>query len=178
MSSSNKPTHEISIHLRRLVNPVENQIGASKRAFKVHGIDIVVESNRKVNKELLQVVEVDSDTTQTTEEQDELFSLAPDGDTSSITAFVVEETVPPYWGVSNRDKRCVIVSKHAKAWTLAHEIGHVLGLDHFSGMGSVSRLMVEGGPVNGLVRSIPVFAWPELVTMSESSLLKPITETS
>ena len=174
-SSSNKPLYEINLHLRTLMKPKENQLSSLKRVFKLHGIKIVVKSNRKVNKKDLLVVKVSGDTTQTTEEQDELFAIAPDGDGPgrSITAFFIQATDPPFWGVSNREKSCVIIVNDAKKWTLAHEIGHVLGLDHTS---SVSRLMCESGPGNKLVRSVPVLGWPELVTIGNSGFLQKIED--
>lgn len=64
----------------------------------------------------------------------------------------------------------VIVASIASRWTLAHEVGHVLGLPHVRGQ--LDRLMTDGG-TNNITNPPPDLVRSETQTMQQSSLTIP-----
>ena len=90
-----------------------------------------------------------------TEEQTELFHYATSQNGRHVEAFFVRSTRPPYNGcaVHPPDKPGVTIAAGATQWTLAHELGHVFGLQHVH---DKQRLMTRA------TRSLPENALPKL----------------
>jgi hypothetical protein len=68
-------------------------------------------------------------------DQEKLFQTAGDVAEDHVVVFLVRSTSPPVRGCAAHppDRPGLVVSSLATEWTLAHELGHVMGLDHVFG---------------------------------------------
>lgn len=106
-----------------------------------------------------------------TEDQLELFQHLNDVAEGDIVAYFVNETSPPSSGcaVHPAHQPGLIVTKHAGQWTLAHEIGHVLGLRHeFTDR---KRLMYEAP--GDITTAKPILLLSETKKMAKHDCVRP-----
>jgi len=111
-----------------------------------------------------------------TAEQTQLFANRNNVDTNDIVIYFVRTTVPGSngCGVFPADRPGAVVTGSASRWTMAHEIGHVLGLAHISGEGGActspdfTRLMTGCG--TGRITGTPTIAETEGDAMRNSNL--------
>jgi hypothetical protein len=114
-----------------------------------------------------------------TQEQRDLFNNRTNVGTNDIAVYFVRSTN----GASGPLNGCAvfpngrpgcIVTRVASQWTLAHEVGHVLGLDHLTGencgdpMYVPTRLMTGCG--TGRITGLPTLSQNEMTTMDSSNL--------
>ena len=129
------------------------------------GIDVVVVTNDEVNdRPHLADIQLNNASDMRAIEARENVS-----DTKEIVVFVVNSTLPQCSGLSapHGDPPWAIVTTSQSEWTLAHEIGHLLGLDDISG---TNRLMTgEGTP--GITNPPPDLSSTEIIKIQQSSLL-------
>jgi hypothetical protein len=103
-----------------------------------------------------------------TTEQAQLFanrnSVGPD----DIVVYFVRSTSPPLNGCASHPagRPGAVVTQGASQWTMAHEIGHVLGLNHVN---DSDRLMTGGGTAN-ITKPPPDLVPSEVQTMDASGL--------
>lgn len=100
-----------------------------------------------------------------------------------IVVYFVNSTNPPTNGCAAHPdgKPGAVVAAIASEWTLAHEVGHVLGLSHISGENAhtdcttpdFTRLMTGCGTDN--ITGTPVLTKSEIHTMKSSDLTDTIT---
>ena len=106
----------------------------------------------------------------TTDEQDELFANRNRVGAGDLVVYFVQSTTPPFGGCATHPdgrpgaivvQAATSVAPGASQWTLAHEVGHVLGLDHVD---NTDRLMTPGNITN----PPPDISADEVDTMLES----------
>jgi hypothetical protein len=104
----------------------------------------------------------------TTAEQDQLFSNRNNVGLDDVVAYFVRMTDPPFNGCAAHPsgRPSAVVASIASEWTLAHEIGHVLGLNHVT---DNNRLMTGGGTAN-ITNPPPDLVPSEASTMQSSRL--------
>ena len=109
---------------------------------------------------------------QTTDEQDELFENRNGAGDDDVVVYFVRSTVPPSNGcASHPDGRPgAVVAQGATQWTLAHEVGHVLGLRHVD---DNDRLMTGNGTAN-ITNLPPDLIGNEVATMRNSDFTQDI----
>jgi hypothetical protein len=107
----------------------------------------------------------------TTTEQQQLFSNRNNVGPDDVVAYFVRSTVPPFNGCAAHPsgRPGAVVASIASEWTLAHEIGHVLGLNHVT---DNNRLMTGGGTAN-ITNPPPDLVPSEASTMQTSPLTFP-----
>jgi hypothetical protein len=83
----------------------------------------------------------------TTAEQDELFQNRNNAGPNDVVVYFVRSTNPVFNGCATfpSGRPGAVVSSFASQWTLAHEVGHVLGLGHVD---DNDRLMTGNGTFN------------------------------
>jgi uncharacterized protein with LGFP repeats len=82
-----------------------------------------------------------------TAEQQQLFANRNNAGANDVVVYFVRTTQPPYNGCAAypSGRPGAAVTSGASAWTMAHEVGHVLGLPHVT---DLNRLMTGGGTDN------------------------------
>ena len=105
---------------------------------------------------------------ETTQEQRDLFANRNNVGTNDVTVYLVQATNPPTNGcAAHPDGRPgAVVTRGATRWTLAHEVGHVLGLNHVN---DNNRLMTGNGTAN-ITNPPPDIIATESTTMDNSVL--------
>jgi hypothetical protein len=105
---------------------------------------------------------------ETTQEQRDLFANRNNVSTNDVTVYFVLATNPPTNGcAAHPDGRPgAVVTRGATRWTLAHEVGHVLGLTHVD---DNNRLMTGNGTSN-ITNPPPDIIGTEATTMDNSVL--------
>ncbi len=99
-----------------------------------------------------------------TAEQTQLFAHRNSAGANDVVAYFVRSTQPPYNGCASHpnSQPGAAVASGASAWTLAHEIGHVLGLPHVN---DNNRLMTGNGTDN--ITNPP----PDLIASESATML-------
>lgn len=107
----------------------------------------------------------------TTSEQDQLFSNRNNVGPDDVVVYFVRSTVPPFNGCAAHPsgRPGAVVASIASQWTLAHEVGHVMGLNHVT---DNNRLMTGGG-TNNITNPPPDLVPSEASTMQTSRLTFP-----
>ena len=107
----------------------------------------------------------------TTTEQEQLFSNRNNVGPNDVVVYFVRSTIPPFNGcASHPDGRPgAVVAAIASQFTVAHEVGHVLGLAH---VGDNNRLMTGNGTAN-ITNPPPDLIPSEVSTMQSSRLTIP-----
>ncbi|WP_238554057.1 hypothetical protein [Gordonia sp. KTR9] len=107
-----------------------------------------------------------------TAEQNRLFANRNGAGSTDVVVYFVRSTVPPLNGCAAHPagRPGVVVAQGATAWTLGHEVGHVLGLGHID---DNDRLMTGNGTGN-ITNPPPDVAADESTTMHASPLTPEI----
>ena len=167
----------VRMHLKVLTQPtvpLNTMVARMREIYESVGIRVEVASTENLNLPALN----DCDAGQcvsgsTTAEQNQLFSNRNNVGTNEVVAYFVRSTVPPYNGCAAHPsgRPGAIVVQGATQWTLAHEIGHVLGLPHCDSPGArlFDRLMTGGGTGN-ITNPPPDLIQSEINTMRASAL--------
>jgi hypothetical protein len=169
----------LRLHLRILEKPavtVSTLVASCRSVFAQAGVTIDVASED----EILDLSQADQikftavkvarscSGTSVTSEQRDLFALASGLDARDIAVFMVDSTDRAVDGCAQHpsSRPGALVTRFCSKWTLAHELGHLLGLPHVPG--PKTRLMFNAGAVAGL----PVLVESEIATILRSRLLR------
>jgi hypothetical protein len=157
----------VRLHVKILTNPtisVERMIVAMQQAYEAVGIRVQRASTETLNLTALNDVDVGSCTMgSVTQEQAQLFGNRNNAWGTDVVAYFVRSTVPAYNGCAAHPagRPGAVVAQIATVWTLAHEVGHVLGLSHVN---DNNRLMTGNGTSN--ITNLP----PDLISTEVNSM--------
>jgi len=153
--------------------PLNQMIANMIQVYASVGINVLVGTTENLN---LPATFLDIDvggctSGSTTTEQAQLFSNRNNVGPDDVVAYFVRSTVPPFNGCAAHPsgQPGAVVASIASPWTLAHEIGHVLGLNHVT---DNNRLMTGGGTAN-ITNPPPDLVPSEASTMQTSRLTFP-----
>ncbi|MBW4491208.1 MAG: VCBS repeat-containing protein [Trichocoleus desertorum ATA4-8-CV12] len=141
----------LRLHLKVLTNPniaVNRMVAAMQQVYEAVGIRVHWVSTETLNLPALDDVEVGSCTLgSVTAEQTQLFANRNNAWGRDVVVYFVRSTVPVFNGCAAHPagRPGAVVAQIATVWTLAHEVGHVLGLNHVS---DNNRLMTGNGTSN------------------------------
>jgi hypothetical protein len=154
----------LRLHIKVLTTPnvpIDTMISSMR--------EVDIGSTENLNFPLLNDLDVGSCVMgQTTQEQRDLFANRNNVGTDDVTVYFVRSTVPAFNGCAAHPagQPGAVVAQGATRWTLAHEVGHVLGLNHVS---DNDRLMTGNGTAN-ITNPPPDLTSTESTTMDNSTL--------
>jgi hypothetical protein len=160
------------LHIKVLTNPniaIETMLNRMREVYSTAGIGVEVVSRENLNLPLLNDLDIGQCRRgETTAEQDDLFGNRNNVGDNDIAVYFVRSTVPPTNGCAAHPngQPSAVVTGGATQWTLGHEVGHVLGLNHVD---DNNRLMTGNGTAN-ITNPPPDLVGTEINTMNESNL--------
>lgn len=167
----------IRVHVKNLVTPttftLNEQFAAMQEVFAMAGIRVDWVTTEHLNIASLNDVDVGACVLgSSTAEQNQLFNNRNFVTGNDLVVYYVRSTQPSYNGCAAHPtgKPGAVVVRTASRWTLAHELGHVLGLRHVS---DNNRLMTGNGTYN-ITNAPPDLNASEVSTMIASGLSIPI----
>jgi hypothetical protein len=138
----------LRLHMKILFDPTsfspQKMVDAMREVYEPAGIAVEVASTERLDLPLLLDVEVKNCTSGSmTDDQTELFSKRENAGSNDLCIYLVRSTDPPTNGCAAHPpgQPGAIVVHDATLWTLAHEVGHALGLDHVTN--DRDRLMTQ-----------------------------------
>jgi uncharacterized protein with LGFP repeats len=161
----------VRIHAKVLTTPtvpIAQSVAVMQQVYGSREIGVILASVETLNLPTLNDVDVGQCIGgQTTPEQNTLFGNRNNVGTRDVAVYFVRSTNPPFNGCAAHDGRpsCVVV-QGATRFTLAHEVGHVLGLNHVN---DNNRLMTGNGTAN-ITNPPPDLIASEGQTMTSSNL--------
>jgi hypothetical protein len=167
----------IRLHLKVFEEPaavsIEAMLANAKALLNLHNIDLVEVSRETLMDadEISRLRTLVVDQNVPTDDQTELFNFRGEAEPDDLAIYFVRTLVPTQAGCSAHppDKPGAIISASiANEWTLAHQIGHVLGLNHVDG---VNRLMTRRS-TSTIEVVIPEIVESEVATMMDSPFNK------
>jgi len=151
--------------IRQPTIPINQMVANMVQVYASVGINVILGTTENLNLPgtFLDIDVAGCTSGSTTAEQDQLFSNRNNVGADDVVAYFVRSTVPPLNGCAAHPsgRPGAVVASIASQWTLAHEIGHVLGLSHVT---DNNRLMTGGGTSN--ITNPP----PDLVPSEASSM--------
>ena len=162
----------VRLHLKVLTAPsipIDTMMASMRAVYEPAGFRVVRAIDETLTLPLLNVCDVGGCTRgNTTTEQNQLFGNRNNVGANDMVVYFVQATNPPLNGCAAHPagRPGAIVASIASRWTLAHEIGHVLGLNHVD---DNNRLMTGNG-TNNITNPPPDLTSGEISTMSSSAL--------
>ncbi len=162
----------VRLHLKVLTTPnvsIDTMVESMREVYRTVGIRVDIGSTENLDLPLLNDLDVGQCVMgQTTQEQRDLFANRNNVGVNDVAVYFVRSTVPPFNGCAAHpaDRPSAVVVQGATRWTLAHEIGHVLGLNHVN---DNNRLMTGNGTGN-ITNPPPDLDSGESTTMDNSAL--------
>ncbi len=162
----------IRLHLKILATPniaVDTMIESMREVYRSARIRIDIGSTENLNLPDLNDLDVGQCIQfLLTNEQNMLYANRNNVGNNDIVIYFVRSTVPPFNGCAAHPlgQAGAVVAQGATRWTLGHEVGHVLGLNHIN---DNDRLMTENGTAN-ITNPPPDLVNSEIQTMQSSAL--------
>ncbi|WP_331732718.1 hypothetical protein OG592_42250 (plasmid) [Streptomyces avidinii] len=175
----------VTLHLKFLAFPtvpVSTMLAGMRRVYASAGIGVRVGSREDLFAPAFNpLVDLDVGTCSGTlaAEQTQLFNNTNNVAVTELVIYFVRSTIQPWNGCAGHPANHggAVVASIASQWTLAHEVGHVLGLTHIDDSPfpppapqvprQLDRLMT-GGSTSSITNPPPDLSSSEVVTMNSS----------
>ncbi len=169
------PELTLRIHVRILAEPlhysIDEMVDAANRVFAQAGICVAVASEAWLDVPELDVIGVGRCAPEDlTPDQIRLFEEREGVPAGEVVIYFVKRTFRPVNGCAAHpeDAPGALVTRTATRWTLAHELGHILGLGHVD---DSRRLMIGSGTAR-ITRFPPLLVPAEVEIIRGSPLLR------
>ncbi|GGS41496.1 FG-GAP repeat domain-containing protein [Actinokineospora fastidiosa] len=165
-------TEVIRVHVKVLTDPtvpIDRMLTAMQQVYEAVGIRVHRVSTERLTAPALDDLDIGRCVRgETTAEQNALFGNRVGVAPGDVVVYFVRSTVPPTNGCAAHPpgRPSAVVAQGATQWTLAHEVGHVLGLGHVA---DSNRLMTGGGTAN-ITNPPPDLIPMEVIEMKDSTL--------
>ncbi|MGW5052308.1 FG-GAP-like repeat-containing protein [Actinokineospora sp. NPDC004072] len=165
-------TEVVRVHVKILTDPtipIDQMLTAMQQVYEAVGIRVHRVSTEWLTAPALNDLDVGRCVRgETTAEQNALFANRNGVAPGDVVVYFVRSTVPPTNGCAAHPagQPSAAVVQGATRWTLAHEVGHVLGLNHVA---DNNRLMTGGGTAN-ITNPPPDLIPMEVIEMKDSTL--------
>ncbi len=165
-------TTTVRVHVKVLTSPavaIETMFHNMREVYAAGEIDVEWVTTETLNLPLLNDCNVGTCMMgQTSPDQNQLFANRHNVGPNDMVVYFVRTTVPPSNGCAAHPAGWpgAVVAQGATQWTLAHEIGHVLGLSHVN---DNDRLMTGNGTSN-ITKTPPDLVPMEIAIMVASPL--------
>jgi outer membrane protein OmpA-like peptidoglycan-associated protein len=162
----------IRLHIKILSNPkvpIARMLRRMREVYGPAGFRVEVASTERLRVANLSVLDVGACTVgSTTAEQRALFANRRGVGRNEVVVYFVRATNPPFNGCAAHPagRPGAVVARGATEWTLAHEVGHVLGLAHVN---NNDRLMTGNGTAS-ITNPPPDLNAAEIKSMDASPL--------
>jgi uncharacterized protein with LGFP repeats len=162
----------IRLHVKVLTTPtvpITTSLAEMQTVYAAAEIGVICASIETLNLPVLNDCDVgECRRGQTTAEQNQLFGNRNNVGARDVVVYFVRSTNPPLNGCAAHpnNRPGAIVAQGATRWTLGHEVGHVLGLNHVN---DNNRLMTGNGTAN-ITNPPPDLIASEITTMRNSNL--------
>ncbi len=162
----------IRLHVKVLTTPtvpIATSLAEMQTVYAAADIGVICASMETLNLPTLNDCDVgECRRGQTTTEQNQLFGNRNNVGARDVVVYFVRSTNPPLNGCAAHpnNRPGAVVAQGATRWTLGHEIGHVLGLNHVN---DNDRLMTGNGTAN-ITNPPPNLIASEITTMRNSNL--------
>jgi hypothetical protein len=152
---------------------VDTSVRRMRELYEARGIDVRLISTETLDLPDLNDVDVGRCVRgSTTTEQDQLFANRNNARADDVVVYFVRSTVPPFNGCAAHPagRPGAVVARGATQWTTAHEVGHVLDLNHVN---DNDRLMTGNGTGN-ITNPPPDLVDSEVKTMLTSDFTQDV----
>ncbi len=162
----------VRLHAKVLTQPnipVNTMVQRMREVYGAVGIAVELASTETLNLPALNDCDVGACTLgNTTGEQNQLFANRNNAGANDVVVYFVRSTVPPFNGCAAHPagRPGAVVAQGATQWTLAHEVGHVLGLFHVNN----NDLLMTGNGTGNITNPPPDLGAGEVTTMLNSPL--------
>ncbi len=176
-------THQIDLHVKILTLPSfthQRMVREMRKVYEPHGILVDVVSLETL--QLPELVDINVGACSRgalTSDQFALFGNRSSVPVGGIIIYFTRTVFSPGLGFINACAAHVdgapsaVIAQLASQWSLAHEVGHLLGLPHVNG---TDQLMASSGTEN-FGDSIPILTSSEANRMRMSPFIKPFSST-
>lgn len=166
----------VRLHIKSVVGfggEIAVMLGAAREVYGAAGIRVDVISREALElPELARLAVGRCDARRLTAAQHRLFLNRNGARPTDVVAYFVGSTLPPSDGCAAHPPGApgLVVVKGACKWTLAHELGHVLGLAHTDG----DEFLMTGGGTANISCSVPRLSELELYVIGRSGLVQTL----
>jgi hypothetical protein len=162
----------VTLHIKILTNPtiaIDRMVVAMRQVYEAVGIRVHRMSTETLDLPALNDIDVGSCNMGTgTAEQTQLYANRNNAWGTDVVVYFVRSIVSALYGCAAfpAGQPGAVVAQIASIWTLAHEVGHVLGLSHVD---DNNRLMTGNGTTN-ITNPPPDLISTEVIAMRASGL--------